>query len=271
MLAALLGCASGTARAQLQSVPDQSSQCVFGGGGRKVDILWHNAGNETARVDFSTQMSQASSATTVVISKAPWKNLQVLPQQTVLESAQLDFPTVKAETKFLVQWIGESNRVLGISEVMVYPTNLLGELKSMFTDADLGVLDLNDEVKPALKQNGVKFLNLDERGLEDFRGRLALIGPFHSPSQMREGLATSIRKIAAAGVAVVWLQPPGNQDEIRPSFYVVPGGKSAMVIAQTDLTAHFPENPRAQLSLVRLCKLALNPQPFSIPNPAHQP
>jgi hypothetical protein len=48
--------------------------------------------------------------------------LRVLPQQTVLESAQLEFPAVKTETKFLVQWIGR-NDVIGKMEVLVYPTN----------------------------------------------------------------------------------------------------------------------------------------------------
>ena len=271
LLAALLSWAAGPACAQLQPLPGQPLQRVFGGGERKIDVLWHNAGNKTANVGISARMLQASSATTAEISMTPWKTLQVLPQQTVVESAQLNFPAVKAETKFLVQWIAGSNQVLGLTEIMVYPTNLLGELKTLFKDADLGVLDPDGELKPVLKQNGVPFLSLEETVLEDFHGKLAVIGPFRSSVQMRDGLAQSIRKIAAAGVPVVWLQPPVFTGEIMPSFYVAAGNKAAVVVAQPDLTAHFSESPQSQLNLVRFCKLALNPEPFLIPNLAYQP
>ena len=44
------------------------------------------------------------------VGEAAWKRLQVLPRQTVLESAQLNFPPVNAETLFLIQWIASSNR-----------------------------------------------------------------------------------------------------------------------------------------------------------------
>lgn len=112
----------------------------------------------------------------------------MLPQQTVLESAQLDFPAVRAETKFLVRWLENSNRVIGMSTVLVYPTNLLAELNPLLAGQELGVLDPNDSVKPLLKQNGVKFTDLGESALEDFRGRLAILGPFSSKSQLPEAM-----------------------------------------------------------------------------------
>lgn len=272
LLAALLVGAATTACAQLQPLPDQPPQRVFGGGERKLAVLWHNAGNGMANVDVSTRILQASSATTAEISKRPWKNLQVLPRQTVLESAPLDFPVVRAETKFLVQWTGASNQILGITETLVYPTNLLGELKSLFNGSILGVLDPYGVLTPVLKQDGIEFINLETTALEDFRGKLAIIGPFHSTTQMQAGLTQRLKKITAAGTAAVWLQPPpGPEAEITPSFYLLPGGKADMVIAQSDLVAHFAENPQSQLNLVRFCKLALDPAPFLIPNLAHQP
>lgn len=202
----------------------------------------------------------------------PWKKLQVLPQQTVVESAQLDFPAMRAETKFLVQWTAGSNQVLGVTEIMVYPTNLLGELKLLLNGGDLGVLDPNNELMPVLKQNGVEFINLTEMALEDFHGKLALIGPFNSRAQMRDGLAQTIRNITGTGTAVVWLQPPpGPEAKLMPSFYQVPGKKVAVVVVQPDLITHFSKNPQSQLNLVRFCKLAMNPEPFLIPNLALQP
>jgi len=272
LLAALLTGAAGSACAQLQPLPDQPTQCVFCGDARHIAVLWHNAGNDTTNVEISARIIQTSSATAVKVSESPWKKLSVLPQQTVVESAKLDFPAVKAETKFLVQWTGGSNQLLGLTTVLVYPTNLLGELKSLFKDAELGVLDPGGELKPVLKQNGVEFLNLEETALENFHGKLAVIGPFHSSLQMPEALAQTIQKLSASGVAVVRLQPPrGLKAELMPSFYLAPGNKAAVVVVQPDLIAHFSDSPQSQLNLVHFCKLALHPESFPIPNPAHQP
>ena len=154
---------------------------------------------------------------------------------------------------------------------MVYPTNLLRELKPLLNGSALGVLDPEGELQPVLKGDGIEFINLENMALEDFHGRLAIIGPFDSPAQMQPGLAQRIQKIAAAGTAVVWLQPPDPKAEITPSFYLAPGGKANIVVAKSDLVAHFSENPQSQLALVHFCKLALNPEPFLIPNLALQP
>ena len=71
-----------------------------------------------------------------------------------------------------------------------------------------------------------------------FKARLAVIGPFQSKTQMREGLAQTIQRIARKGAAVVWIQPPSEpKDQIKPSFYVVPEGKGAVVVVQSDLVA----------------------------------
>jgi len=262
---------AGAAQAVLILVPGDKPAGIFSGKPSSTSVTFSNSSDQDFNSVIRTRIYQTSSATVAPVSKAAWKTLRVLPQQTVLESVRLNFPAVKAETKFVVQWLENTNRVIGTTEVWVYPTNLLGELKSLLKIDEFGVLDPNNELKPVLQQDGVPYLNLEEKVLEDFRGRLAIIGPFHSPAQMREGLAKSLQKIAAAGVAVVWLQPPGSPEEIMPSFYVVPGTKAAVVIAQADLTAHFAESPQSQLNLVRFCRLALNPEPFLIPYLAYQP
>ena len=58
----------------------------------------------------------------------PWKTLEVLPGQTVVESAELNFPAVNAETRFVIQWLAGADRVLGVSDALVYPTNPLAQL-----------------------------------------------------------------------------------------------------------------------------------------------
>ena len=219
-----------------------------------------------------TRLYQISSATAVPLSEKTWKKIEILPGQTVLESASMDFPAVNAETRFLIQWLEGTNQILGKTEVMVYPTNLLGELKPLLGEDNLGVLDLNNELKPLLKQNHMEFSDLGEATLEDFQGKLAIIGPFSTKAQMREGLTQTIQKIARRGIAVVWIQPPPRpKGQVKPSFYVVPEGKGSVVVIQADLIARLPENPKAQLNLIYFCKLVLNPEPPSLPNLTPQP
>lgn len=257
---------------ELQILPDQQPPSVFAGHARKITVVWRNAGDKTAGAEVRTRLYQASSATVAPLSEEPWRKIEVLPGQTVLESVQMDFPAVNAETRLLIQWLEGTNRVIGKTEVLVYPTNLLCELKTLMGESILGVLDPNGELKPLLKQNGVDFLDLGETSLEDFQGKLAVIGPFHSKTQMRDGLAQTIQRIARKGAAVVWIQPPrGPKDTVKPSFYVVPEGKGAVVVVQPDLVANLAESPQSQLNLVCFAKLALNPVPPSLPNLIIQP
>ena len=252
------------ASAQLQLVPDQEPLKLFGGA-RTIRVVWHNAGDKSVATEIRARLYQAGSATAVPLAETLWKHLQVLPQQTVLESARGDFPSVSAETKVVVRWLEDSNHVLGITEALVYPTNLLEELKPLLGDDQLGVLDPTDKLKPLLKQNHVEFLDLGEMSLEDFRGKLAVLGPFESKTQMRENFAQSVRKIASKGVAVVWVQPPPlPKDEIKPSYYTMPVS-GAVVVVMSDLIANFAENPQSQLNLVSICKLALKPKPPALP------
>jgi hypothetical protein len=260
------------AHAQWQLLPDKEPQRVFAGAARKITLTWHNAGETAAAAEVRLRLFQTSSATAAPLAEKPWKKIEMLPGQTVLESASLDFPAVNAETRFLIQWLEDTNHVLGKTEVLVYPTNLLRELKTLMDEKILGVLDPNSELKPLLKQNGVEFLDLGETSLEDFQGKLAILGPFSSKTQIREGLAQAVGKIARQGVAVVWIQPPaGPKDMLKPSFYVVPEGRGAVVVVQPDLVAHAAESSQSQLNLLYFCKLALAPRMLSLPDFTTQP
>lgn len=260
-------CWSLAALAQLQLLPGEKPQRVFAGDARTISVMFHNLTETNCECEIRARILQASSSTAVLFSENPWKHLLVPADETVLETAQLGFPAVRAATKFLVQWIVNSNQVIGPTEVWVYPTNLFHDLKSLFGEDAVGVLDPNGDLKPLLKSNGVGFLDLGEMPLEDFGGKLAIIGPFQSKAQMREGLAQTIQRIARKGVAVVWLRPPtGPKEGIKPSFYVVPEGKGAVVVVQPELIADLSENPKSQLNLIYFCKLALNPAPAQLPD-----
>ncbi len=157
-------------------------------------------------------------------------------------------------------------------EVWVYPTNLLAELKPLAGDQALGVFDPQNQLKPLLKNLKLEFTDLENLDLENFSGRLAIIGPFQSQAQMRDGLAKQIQALAKKGAAIVWLQPPPEKrSRLQPSFYSVSMNTNAVVVVQPELVADLPDNPQSQLNLVYFCKLALHPQPPALPDLAAQP
>jgi len=113
---------------------------------------------------------------------------------------------------------------------------------------------------------------LENSDLENFSGKLAIIGPFQSKGQMRDGLPNQIKVLAKKGAAIVWLQPPRTREEkLRPSFHSVPESTNAVVVVQSELILNLPDNPQSQLNLIYFCKLALHPQPPALPDLSPQP
>jgi hypothetical protein len=273
VIIATLGSATpGRASGQLELVTNAEAQCVFAGEARNIAVVFHNAAGGNFREDMSARIYQTSSATAVLLAETPWKRLEIPAGETVLESAALDFPAVRSGTKFVIEWLEGTNHAVGKSEVLVYPTNLLGELKPLLKENVPGVYDPDNRLKPLLRQNHVDFEDLSETPLEAFRGRLAIVGPFASKEQMPDGLASQIKSLARAGAGVVWLRPPpGPQEKIAPSFYLVPEGAGTVVVVQAVLTSALRENPQSQLNLVYFCRLALNPQGPVLPDLSPQP
>jgi len=255
------------ASAGLSLVPDQAAQAAFSGERRPVRVTFQNPDSTAAEIDLHIRLHQTSSATTILLSETPWKKLQVLPGQTILESAPVNFPTVKSETRFLIQWLDGTNKVIGKTDVMVYPSDVLKELKPLCGDEPLGVFDPQNLLKPLLKTAGVEISDLEDTGFEDFHGKLAIIGPFRSKAQMREALPGQVKALAGKGVTVVWIQPPPEKrDPIKPSFYTVPEGKADVVVVQADQVTSLPESPRAQLNLIQFARLAFHPEPLRLPS-----
>src|ERR1700722_17219967 len=84
-----------TTQAELQLLPDTGPQAVFAGA-RKITVLWLNTGDQAIHADVRMRIYQSSFATTALLQQADWKHLQILPGQTILESARVEFPAVKA-------------------------------------------------------------------------------------------------------------------------------------------------------------------------------
>jgi hypothetical protein len=271
ILLGLLSLNAGAARGELLMVPASEPARVFTGPARTFPVTWQNSGADTVTAEVQLHLLQATSATVILLGDSTWKKLQVLPGQTILESASLDFPEVKAETRFIIRWMEGTNRVFGVTDVLVYPTNLLAELKTLAGESHrLGVFDPENVLKPLLKNVAVEFEDLQDSGVADFRGKLAVIGPFRTRAAMPGDMGERIGKLARKGTVVVWLQPPPERKaKLQPSFTTVPVDAGTVVVAQPQLTAHLDSDPQSQLNLLHFCRTALNPEPARLP--ASQP
>lgn len=241
---------------------NDTPQKVFAGHARQISVTWKNSATESLQVDLHTRLYQTSSATAVPVEDSPRKKLQILAGQTILETAQFDFPSVRAETPFLIQWLDAANKVLGKTEVLVYPPDLLKNLKELSGGEPLGLFDPQNQLKPLLTAIAVEYSDLEDLGIERFAGKLAIIGAVNSTAQTGERFTERLRAMAHRGVAVVWLQPEAEERaELRPSFYTVREGKGAVVVIQPALVANLSENPQSQLNLLCLARLAVKPEP----------
>jgi hypothetical protein len=266
-LATLAFLASLTAQGQIQMVPDKQPQQVFSGEARKICVIFRNNSEDAAETVLRARMYQASSATAVRLREFARKKLSVLPGQTVLERASIDLPDVNAPTLFLLQWIDAQERVLGWTELLVYPEYLLKEINPLIGEYPLGVFDPQNRLKPLLEHSSVSFVDLADAGFECFTGKLAIIDSSDPFTGVDVNMRNKILLLVKRNAAVIWIQPPGRQKEIiTPSFYTVQEHGGAIVILQASMVSDLARNPKSQLNLIALSRLALNPKPLLLPN-----
>ena len=249
-----------------QSVP----QNVFSGPDQQSRIEFHNPTDRPIELKLRTRLHQASTATLMPIGEPqPWKTLAVLPRQTVLETLTLELPEVRAVTLFQVHWLDEKRTLLGETELMVYPNNVLKQLSTLSQEKPIGLLDPNRQLSPVLLRQKVELQILQTSvEVEDFPGRLVLVGPFSNASQVTHDFPELNKRITAkakAGGRIVWLQPPSANPEPSPPLYTLPVGPGIVVIAPASTVADFATSPASQLNLVHFTELALGSNSLHLP------
>ena len=256
-----------TPAAQLEIEPVSTNPAVICGAGRILQFHLRNPSEQEMEIELSFQLYQASSSTaTPAGPKTKWKMVQLSPRQTTLETVLLDVPSVKAETHWILRWLDDNDSVLGATKLRVYPTNLLEALKPLAGEQPLGLFDPHNRLSPLLHFPGLEIEELADSGIRNFTGKLAIIGPYTSEDRLPENLAETVEMIARNGVAVVWIQPPPQPDsKLQPSFYSINQGTNAVVVVEPELLEDIAVNPRAQLNLVALARLARFPQPVHLP------
>jgi hypothetical protein len=253
--------------AQIELIRAKQPTCTFGDGERNIETIWRNPTGDLANFSLRARLYQASSATAAPFSQSSARKFEIPPRETILDSTLIQLPPVTAKTKFVIQWVNETDKMLGTTEVFAYPVVLLSDLKPLAAGGPVGVYDPEQQLKPLLRNASLQISDLEEAGLDHFQGKLAILGPFKSKSQMRDGFKENVQALARRGKAVVWLQPPSPSCDSRsPSYFMIPAATGTIIIAQSDLIEGLRESPRSQLNLIQLATLAVRPEQQHLPS-----
>jgi hypothetical protein len=237
-----------TASAGIEIVPDATPPAVFAARPQTISVTLRNPDGKTAEADVHTRLFQLTSGSVVPVGEAqPWKKIQVLPRQTVLETLTLTFPEVRTVTCFRLELSG-----IGRTEVMVYPNDLLKRLKTLAGELPLGVFDPERRLKPLLKVAGVKIADFET---EPTDSKLVIVWAATA------SLPDSVSNRVKTGIAAVWIRP-----SLMPTTYAARLGGGIVVVAPASSLQGLADSPLPQLNLIRDAELALEPDALRLPS-----
>lgn len=254
------------AHAGLEVIPSKEMVSVFSGP-QQIPVLWRNATDKNVKVSLQTRLFQASSATVMpVAAAAPWKTMEVLAGQTVLENVPVTLPAVRTTTTFELRFLDEAATESGKIQIRAYPDGMLKELAGLDETNSFAVLDPDNLLKPELSKCNVSFEDLEENaGFDSFAGRLAIIGPFSNKDSVPDNLKKRIQNQSTKRRAIVWIQPPSTGECVLP-VYIVREGDTTIVVVCDRFVANLAGSPQAQHNLLYCAQLALNPGSLQLPN-----
>ncbi len=236
------------ATAQIELVPDAEPPAAFASRPQNIHVTLRNVGDAIATSDVQTLLFQLTSASAVPIGKArPWKRIQILPRQTVVETLALEFPPVRSSSRFRVELSG-----IGPMDVTVYPNGLLKRLSALAGEQPLGVYDPDGQLKPLLKQTSVSVSDFET---EPTDSKLTIV--WSSAASLPDSIASRVKK----GMSAVWIR-----SSTIPTTYAVHQGAGVVVVAPASTVRGLADSPLEQLSLIRDAELALEPDSLRLPS-----
>jgi hypothetical protein len=138
----------------------------------------------------------------------------------------------------------------------------LKELEKFAIDSPIAVFDPGDELKSPLRALGIQFIDLSERDLNRFAGKLLLIWPSHTTNTANHLSKEAVFKVAHRGASVLYFRASDSGDSLTPDFYAVPAGESRVLVAQQWMVSDLGHSPLSQFRLVRLAEIAAGSAPF---------
>lgn len=256
----------GTLCAQLEIIPAKETPLLFAGKEQSIEIVFKNPTDKPILSEVHTQLFQASSASLMPTAPSKlWKQLQVLPRQTVIEKISVDVPAVRGITEFRVRF-SENGIRIGNLKVRAVPGDLLKQLSDLTGKIPVGIFDPDNQLKPLLQKNKVEFQDLENgAGFDGFTGKLAIIGPFRSQNSVPANLQKRIAAQREKPLAILWIQPPESKSDPLLPLYFVRNGQNNIAVVNATVIAGLAATPKSQLGLVHAAELALNPALIHFP------
>jgi hypothetical protein len=241
--------------------PNQKLRGVFPGT-NQFTLLWTNKGAERIDLDLIGKVFQTGGNIAIVLPIEIKTKLQLFPNQTALVPASLVAPDVRGKTKLLIQWQAASE-VIGNTEVVVFPRDLLHELELLAGETPIAVVTSDETIKNAFKVAKAKFDALEKADAADYKGKLMIV---KDASLSIEALRKTLAPVATRGAVVVCIIPSSDDTTpLRPTFFATEYGRSVMVFVQEQFVENFDINPESQSRLVEICKLAIKPDRRGLP------
>lgn len=258
-------CVLGQAQPSIQVLPADTPLCFFAGETVPVSLKLRNNGTNSETLDLGVKISQAASRVVMPIGTHSVKALTLLPGQTVLETAAVTLPEVRAETTFVLQWLRGTNVVIGVTKLTASPRGALAELEQLGAGKPIALIDPDNFVREVLGVAGVETVDLDPEQPTGLGSRLAIFCPGNSNPEFSKNLAHGAQSLVNDGVGVVWICPPGvNRQALAPSIEVTRGrGEHVLILAERGLLWDLAASPCAQKRLVQMARIALGKDTLS--------
>jgi hypothetical protein len=246
--------------AELGTWRQQEPATVFSGREQTVQVMFHNSGNAAVKETPRYRIFQASSSTLMPLGPAiRWKLLEVLPEQTILETVPVTIPAVKSITRFQIHWLDESGKSKGHTEFVAYPVDPLANLKALARDHPPGIFDPEARIIPQLKELQVHHVALaDEAALSEFNGRWVFFAPATLSTAALDKLTPKLLARARGGLSVIHLQPDDKLGHFAGTMEIFHMDRGLVVKTQERQLKDMLQSPRAQQHLARLSEIALN-------------
>src|SRR6266511_4395465 len=246
--------------AQIEFLPATAPQAVFAGVLSAVRVTLRNRGSETVQSEFSTRVVQVSSTTAMPVSgPRPWKRIQALAEQTILESVSVSLPEVRTVTLFRVEVLAGGKSVAQYP-VFACPQDLLKQLTTISGGRRVGIFDPEGRLRPALVKAGAAWVDLEtsDRGSSD-EYALAIFGPFASRDKVPAELSTRANELNKRNVAVLALLPPGtlggvDQGGSSQIMFASPGGTNPSIVFSEGGANEIADSAGSQLSIMRMAE-----------------
>ena len=251
------------ALAQMEFLPAAAPQAVFAGQPSAIQVTLRNLGPDEVHTEFSTRLFQVSSTTTMPVGgPQPWKRIQALAGQTIVESVPVSLPEVRVITPFRLQILAGEKSVAQYT-IVACPPDLLKQLPAITGGKPVGIFDPEGRLSPVFNKTGAASVVIDigdNDPSDDYA--LAILGPFSSPDKVPADLAARAHELAKRNVTVIALLPPGalgglTQAGLLQLPMASSGNTRSSVLFSEAGANEFAGSASSQLALYRMAELAL--------------